>query len=78
MKNFIFEFERNGSPCGFNACTESEFIFKPDKYSACMIPLENLKNNLRLMVKSKQAKIITAGTVRAVVVPEQAFNNLFL
>lgn len=78
MKDFIFEFKRNGNPCGFLACAEQDFIFKPDKWSAVIIPLEVLKKNLRSMVKAKKARIITAGIVEAVVVPEAEFLNLFI
>lgn len=78
MSDYVFEFKRNGIPCGFAASTDREFIFKPDKYSAVIFPLENLKNNLRSMVKAKTAKIIKAGEVEAVVVPEKLFNDLFI
>jgi hypothetical protein len=78
MTDIIFPFSKDGKPCGFNSWTEQEFIFKPDKYSACIIPLANLKNNLRLMVKDKRARIVKAGRVEAVVVPKEQFNNLFI
>lgn len=74
----IFRYKIMGIPCGFLACVDKEFIFKPDKYSAVIIPLETLKKNLRLMVKDKTAKIVNAGSVEAVVVPKQQFNNLFI
>ncbi len=74
----ILPFKNSGKPCGFNACKDKEFIFKPDKCSAVIIPLEILKKNLRLMVRAKTAKIVTAGTIEAVVVPKTQFNNLFI
>lgn len=78
MKDYIFEFKKDGKPCGFLACSEKDFMFKPDKYRLVIIPLEVLKKNLRSMVKAKRARIITAGIVEAVVVPEAEFLNLFI
>lgn len=78
MKDYIFEFKRDGKPCGFLACGGPEFIFKPNKWEAVIIPLEILKKNLRSMVKANKARIVTAGIVEAVVVPEAEFLNLFI
>ncbi len=78
MTDLIFEFKRKGEPSGFNSSTEQEFIFKPDKYSAMIIPLEILKKNLRVMVKQGVAKIVKAGDVEAVVVPAAKFKELFI
>lgn len=78
MTDLIFEFKRGGNPSGFAKATGHEYIFKPDKYSACIIPLETLKQNLRSMVRNKVAKIIKAGEVEAVVVPAEQFKALFI
>jgi len=77
VSDLIFEFKKDGKPCGFLACTDKEFIFKPDKYTAVIFPLEILKNNLRLMVKNKTAKLVSAGTIEAVVVPKDLLFSLF-
>ena len=78
MNDLIFGFKKNGNPSGFAASTEKEYIFKPDKYSAVIIPLEILKKNLRVMVRSREAKIVKAGDVEAVVVPAEKFKALFI
>jgi hypothetical protein len=76
-EEIIFPYKNNGKEVGFLACVEEEFIFKPDKYSAATIRLERLKTNLRAMVKSKQARLIKAGTIEAVAVPRAKFDELY-
>lgn len=78
MSDIIFEFKKNGKDCGFLTCKDQDFIFRIPGGSSAMISLEKLKNNLRLMVKDKRAKIVRAGTVEAVVVPQGKFYDLFI
>lgn len=78
MSDLILPYKSFGKDCGFLACNERLFVFKPDKYSCATIRLENLKNNLRLMVRNKKARIVKTANVEAVVVPEKQIYNLFL
>lgn len=73
----VFPYKKAGVPVGFSAAPEGDFVFKPCKYSAAVINLETLKKNLRLMVKSKEAKLIKAGTIESVSVPSSKFLKLF-
>lgn len=74
----VLPFKNKGEPCGFNACPDKEFVFKPDKYCAVIIPLENLKNNLRVLVRAKLATIVKTKDVEAVVVPAKYTHRLFI
>jgi hypothetical protein len=78
LSDLILVYKSFGKDCGFLACKDALFVFKPDKYSCATIRLENLKNNLRFMVRNKTARIVKAGATEAVVVPEKQFYNLFL
>lgn len=73
----LFEYKRNGNDSGFMAPGLTEYVFKPDKYSAAIIPLEKLKKNLRVLVRTKKARLIKAGTIEAVAVPSNLIMNLF-
>lgn len=73
----VFPFRKDGVDCGFLAEPGPEFIFKPDRCSAAIIPLEKLKKNLRLLVKEKQARVIKAGSAEAVAVPRDIMWKLF-
>ncbi len=56
----------------------TEFVFKPDKYSAAIIPVEILRKNLRVMVRNKTAQLIKLGTIETVSVPSNQLMNLFI
>lgn len=77
MPDMIFEYRRNGEDSGFMAWKDKDYVFKPDRNSAVILPLEVLKKNLRLLVKQKKARLIKAGTVEAVAVPRELFDYLF-
>ena len=81
MKEFVFPFRRKGEPWGFTACRGPLWAFKVDETKTTetkiVIDLELLKTNLRRLVKSKQATILKAGEVEAVVVPANLRDELF-
>lgn len=76
--DLIFPYRVGGKDCGFLACKDKEFIFKPSKTTAATIPTETLKNNLRTLIKQKKAKVLRAGDVEAVAVPAALFKELFI
>jgi len=78
MKDLVIPFRKKGQMIGFAASTEKDFVLKPSKCEAWVLPLETLKKNLRLMVKNKQAKLITAGDTEAVHVTKEHSHRIFL
>lgn len=78
MQDLVIPFRKKGQFVGFAASAETDFVVKPDRLSAWILPLETLKKNLRLMVKNKQAKLITAGDTEAVHVPKEHSHRIFL
>lgn len=77
-KDLIIPFRKAGKMIGFAASSDKDFVVKPSKYEAWVLPLETLKKNLRLMIKNKQAKMITAGDTEAVHVPKENAYRIFL
>ena len=73
----FFEYKRGGNESGFKLPGLTEYVFKPDKYSAAIIKVETLTRNLRVMVRNKQARLIKAGTIEAVAVPSNLIMNLY-
>ena len=78
MNDLVIPFRKKGVMIGFAASTDTDFVVKPSKYEAWVLPLETLKKNLRLMVKNKQAKMITAGDTEAVHVTKEHAHRIFL
>jgi len=78
VNDLIIPFKKKGQLIGFAASNEKDFVIKPDRLSAWILPLETLKKNLRLMVKNKQARMVTAGDTEAVVVPKEHSYRIFL
>ncbi len=78
MHDLVIPFRKKGQFIGFAASSDADFVIKPSKYEAWVLPLDNLKKNLRLMVKNKEAKMITAGDTEAVHVPKQYAHKIFL
>lgn len=65
-REIVIEYRRNGKDCGFLTESGPEFIFKPDRYSAMVVPTEKFKSHLRNLIKEKKARVIRAGTTEAV------------
>lgn len=77
MTDLVMPFRKNGVMIGFAASNEKDFVLKPSKCEAWILPLEKLRNNLRLMVKNKQARIIKAGDTEAVHITKEHALRIF-
>lgn len=77
MTDLVIPFKKKGVMIGFAASIEKDFVLKPSKCEAWILPLEKLKTNLRLLVKNKQARIIKAGDTEAVHVPKEHAMRIF-
>jgi len=78
VTDLVIPFRKKGVLIGFAASQEKDFVVKPDRCSAWVLPLENLRNNLRMMIKNKQASIVKAGDTEAVYVPKIHAHRIFL
>ncbi len=81
IKEFCFPFKRKGEKTGFAAKESGDWVFKVDETpkteTKIIIDVNLLRDNLRRLVKSKQAKILKAGEVEAVIVPAELRDELF-
>lgn len=77
----IFVYKKNGKLYGFNACQDKFWVQKTGETKTTEIftsfPMPNLKDNLRKLLKSKQATLIKAGASEAVSIDESMIYELF-
>lgn len=73
LKAAIFTYERNGELCGFAATKNDLWVHKQqltkDTELCTIIPVSNLKHNLKRLLKSKVASKVEAGSAKAIAVP---------
>lgn len=73
LKVAVFPYERDGVLIGFAATKNDIWVHKQqtgkDLELCTLIPTENLKYNLKRLLKLGVAEKITAGTVKAISVP---------